>query len=49
MISLPIYESILTKKIYMFPFASLGLVDAGIIGGMLHTYPQLTFCDDIKS
>jgi hypothetical protein len=29
--------------------ASLGLVYARIIGVMLHTEPQLTFCDDIKS
>jgi hypothetical protein len=36
------------EKVYVSQ-ASLGLVDARIIGIMLQTYPNLTFRDDIKT
>jgi hypothetical protein len=44
----PFMKSLNKEKVYVYQ-ASLGLVDARIIGVMLQTDPNLTFCDDIKT
>jgi hypothetical protein len=44
----PFQKYLNKEKVYVSQ-ASLGLVDARIIGVMLHTDPQLTFRDHIKS
>jgi hypothetical protein len=46
--SMPLRKYLLNKEKIYITQASLGLVDARIIGVMLHTNPQLTFRDDIK-
>jgi hypothetical protein len=47
-LSTPFHKYLNQDKFYVSP-AVLRLIDTHIIGVMLQTDPQLTFCDDIKS